>query len=86
MKPKHVWEFDYHDFNSMSTADLNQLISKATEARDRRIERQRRLQEAEDYQCKLYDLISIIQADDYDIFINGERLSNSFDVAINPGE
>ncbi len=86
MKPKHVWEFDYHDFDSMSTADMNQLINRLTEARDKRIEHQRRLQEAEDYQCKLYDLICTIQSDDYNIYINGECLSNAFDVTVAPEE
>lgn len=86
MKPKHVWEFDYHDFDSMSTADINQLINRLTEARDKRIERQRRLQEAENHQCKLYDLICTIQSDDYNIYINGECLSNAFDVTVTPEE
>lgn len=86
MNPKHVWEFDYHDFDSMSIDDMNQLIARVTEARDKRAERKRRLQKAEDYQCKLYDLIYIIQSDDYNVYINGEPLSNSFDVEVAPEE
>ena len=86
MKPKRVWEFDYHDFDSMSIDDMNQLIARITEARDKRAERNRRLQEAEDYLCKLYDLMSIIQSDNYNIYINGEPLSNSFDVDVVPEE
>ena len=86
MKPKHVWEFDYHDFDSMSIADMNQLIDRVTEARDKRVDRTRRLQEAEDYGCKMYDLMSTIQSEGYAIYINGEYISKSFDVGVSPEE
>ncbi len=81
-----VWEFDDHDFDSMSIDDMNQLIDKVTEARDSRVDRKRRLQEAEDYGCKLFDLMRTILSEGYDIYINGEYISKSFDLEVSPEE
>lgn len=68
------------DFDSLSTGEMDALIEVLTVERNARINRDKRRKKAEEYEVRIYDLISDAQYEGFTIRINDESIPNDFTV------
>lgn len=74
MKPETIKNISQIDFDSLSTDEISALIKALTAEYEERQERARRRKKAEEYECKIYDLLSEALQDDFKVLISGGPL------------
>ncbi len=74
MKPETIKKISPLDFDSLSTDEMGALIDALTELHKERVNHEKRLRKAEEYETRIYDLISEAQSDGFYVVIDNKYL------------
>lgn len=85
MKPdKPPITVKFHDYDSLSMEELNALVDEVLAAREARVRREARMRKADEYESRIYDLISEAQYDGFTVRINNEIVDGAYDIEVEP--
>ena len=73
---------DLLDFDSLTTDEISAVIEELTARHKERVARDNRRKKAEEYENRIYDLISEAQYDGFTIRINDAFIPNEFAVDV----
>lgn len=73
---------DLLDFDSLSTDEMAAMIEVLTAKHKERVAQDKRRRKAEEYETRIYDLISEAQYDNFTIRINDTFIPNNFTVDV----
>ena len=73
---------DLLDFDSLTTDEMSAVIEELTARHKERVARDNRRKKAEEYESRIYDLISEAQYDGFTIRINDAFIPNEFAVDV----
>ena len=80
MKPEN--KLDLLDFDSLSTNEMEAMIEVLTAKHKERVAQDKRRRKAEEYECRIYDLISEAQHDGFTIRIEGTYIPTTCTVEV----
>lgn len=74
MKPETIKKISLLDFDSLSTDEMGALIDALTELHKERVNHEKRRRKAEEYETRIYDLISEAQGEGFYVAIDNKYL------------
>lgn len=84
MKPERRITVNFHDYDSMSKEELDALVDEVLAAREARVRREARMRKADEYETRIYDLISEAQDNGFTVRINNEIVDSAHDIEVEP--